>query len=125
MSVYFKYDINYRYYFPVIVSDRLFCGAEEDDFILNRYTIRRFCGVIIAEIKDDKCLKIAVTEGITDQIVFPKIDIINRKAALMSLHCMKPKYCWSIGYISTIPFAHTAYWDTVKCTPLFGQNNQT
>lgn len=83
--VFFKYDMNYRYYFPVLVSETLFCGAEEDDFILDGYSIRRFRDITKAEIKDDKCLQIDNAEGITDTVTVPKVDITNWKTALQSL----------------------------------------
>lgn len=82
---YLKYDAYYWYLFPLLVGERLFLGAKEDDFILDGYSIRRFKDVTKAEIKDDKCLKINIAEGVVACLVTPEIDITNWKTALTSL----------------------------------------
>lgn len=83
--VFLKYDVNYRYYFPLIVGERLFLGAEEDDFILDGYSIRRFKDVVKCEIKDDKCLEIDFAEGLLEHLVTPDVDITNWETSLSSL----------------------------------------
>ena len=80
-----KYDAYYRYYFPLLVGERLFLGAEEDDFILNGYSIRRFKDVVKSEIRDDKCLEIDIAEGLIEHLVTPDVDITDWKTSLMSL----------------------------------------
>ena len=40
--VFFKYEEAYRYYFPLKTGEKLFLGAEEDDFIIDGYSVRRF-----------------------------------------------------------------------------------
>ncbi len=86
--VYMKYDAYYRYCFPVLVSDKLFLGANEDDFILDGFTIRRFKDVVKAEIKDDKCLEIAIAEGIADKIDVPDINLSDWYNVFVSLQTM-------------------------------------
>lgn len=86
--VYLKYDHYYRYYFPLIVGERLFLGAEEDDFILDGYSIRRFTNVTLVEIKDDKCVEIFSEEGLIDSLVTPNIDITNWATSLQSLQTL-------------------------------------
>ncbi len=49
--VFFRYDANYWYYFPLISNDKLFLGAEEDDFIIDGYSIRRYTDIKKVEIK--------------------------------------------------------------------------
>lgn len=83
--VYFKYDENYYYYFPFQTSDKLFLGAEEDDFIIDGFSIRRFCDVTKVEIKNDKCIDIIKAEGILDGVSPPKLDISNWYTAFLSL----------------------------------------
>lgn len=83
--VYLKYNTYYLYYFPLIVGERLFLGAEEDDFMLDGYSIRRFKDVVRAEIKNDKCLEIDFAEGLLDDLVTPNVDITNWKTTLSSL----------------------------------------
>ena len=61
--VFFKYDHNYRYIIPLSLSDKLFLAANEDDFIIDGFTVRRFQDVKKVEIKDDKCVEIIKKEG--------------------------------------------------------------
>lgn len=68
-----------------MVGERLFLGAEEDDFILDGYSIRRFKDVEKVEIKDDKCLEIDYAEGLLENLVIPSVDITDWKTSLMSL----------------------------------------
>lgn len=83
--MYFKYDINYWYGFPLKVSDKLFLYAEEDDFILNGFSIRRFRDLTKVEIKDDKCLEIITKEGVLNNLSIPEVDITDWKAVFESL----------------------------------------
>ena len=83
--VFFKYDTNYRYYFPLLVSDKLFLGAEEDDFILDGFSIRRFRDVVKVEIKDDKCLEIINSEGILNALATPEVDVTDWYSVFISL----------------------------------------
>jgi len=83
--VFFRYDVNYRYYYPLITNDKLFLGTEEDDFILNGYSIRRFVDVKKVQIKDDKCVEILKEEGVENSIQTPNIDISNWETAFKSL----------------------------------------
>ena len=71
--MFFKYDVNYRYYFPFQVSDKLFLGAEEDDFVIDGFAIRRFCDLTKVQIKNDKCVEIIKNEGILSNISTPEI----------------------------------------------------
>lgn len=83
--IFFKYDKNYWYYFPLKANDKLFLGVAEDDFILNGYTIRRFRDITKAEIKNDICLDINIKEGIVDRIIVPDVDITSWETIFISL----------------------------------------
>ena len=83
--MYFRYDVNYRYYFPLVSTDKLFLGTEEDDFILNGFSIRRFMDVKKVQIKDDKCVEILKREGVENSIQTPNIDITNWETVFKSL----------------------------------------
>lgn len=85
LRMFFRYDVNYRYYIPLIVGDKLFLGIEEDDFLLDGYAIRRFKDVTKAEIKDDMCERILKAEGLLDNIVTPEIDLSNWETVFQSL----------------------------------------
>ena len=83
--VFFKYDHNYRYIIPLSLSDKLFLAANEDDFIIDGFTVRRFQDVKKVEIKKDKCTEIIKAEGILDKIDVPDIDITDWHSAFDSL----------------------------------------
>ena len=83
--IFLKYDVNYRYYFPLLCSNELFLGAEEDDFILDGYSIRRFKDVVKVQIKDDMCEKILELEGITDNLTTPNVGLTNWETVFKSL----------------------------------------
>ena len=83
--MFFKYDINYFYYFPFKVSDKLFLGAEEDDFIIDGFAIRRFCDLTKVQIKEDKCVEIIKNEGILNNLSAPDIDLTDWHSVFLSL----------------------------------------
>lgn len=83
--MFFRYEVNYRYYFPLISNDKLFLGAEEDDFIIDGYSIRRYVDVTEVQIKDDKCVEILQIEGTINGIQMPNIDISNWETVFFSL----------------------------------------
>ncbi|HEX9062665.1 MAG TPA: hypothetical protein VF941_21045 [Clostridia bacterium] len=83
--MFFRYDRNYYYYFPLASSDKLFLGAEEDDFIIDGYSIRRYVDMTKVQVKNDMCVKILKSEGITDSIQLPNIDISNWETVFTSL----------------------------------------
>ena len=81
----FKYDTGYSYLFPLLTSEKLFLSANEDDFIIDGFTVRRFCDVKKAEIKNDKCVEIIKCEGALDDIKVPEIDITDWYSVFLSL----------------------------------------
>ncbi len=83
--IFFKYNYNYSYHFPLNVSDKLFLCANEDDFILNGFSIRRFRDIKKVEFKNDKCEEIIKREGILDNIKVPQIDITDWHSTFSSL----------------------------------------
>ncbi len=80
-----KYDEYYYHCFPLLAGDKLFLGANEDDFALDGFTVRRFRDTVKAEIKNDKCLEIAIKEGIVDNIDVPCINISDWYNVFVSL----------------------------------------
>ena len=87
-GTYSKYDANNRYYFPLLVSDKLFLGAKEEDFILDGYHIRRFRDIKRAEIQDGKYLEILNAEGVLDSLETPDVDVTDWCSVFMSLSTM-------------------------------------
>ena len=82
---YFKYDDRYWYLLPLLANDKLFLSAEEYDFSINGYQIRRFQDMAKAEIKDDLCCKILLEENIIGSVTTPKVDIANWRTIFGSL----------------------------------------
>lgn len=80
-----RYDLNFHYVFPLMLNEKLFLVIEEDDFILDGYSVRLFRDVTKAQVKDDMCEKILKDEGIVDSIVVPNIDIANWETVFKSL----------------------------------------
>jgi hypothetical protein len=83
--VYFNYDQNYFYFFPLKCADKLFLGTEEHDFLLDGYSIRRFRDMKKVEVKNDKCLEINRLEGNIDKIKMPEVDITSWETVFNSL----------------------------------------
>jgi hypothetical protein len=84
-NIYFRFDINYYNSFPLAFNERLFLVANEDDFILDGYSIFRFKDVSELKIKNDLCNQILKSEGLTTRISIPNVDISNWKTVFESL----------------------------------------
>lgn len=84
-NILFKYNYHYSYHFPLLTSDKLFLSANEDDFIIDGFSVRRFCDIKKAEVKDDKFLEIIKREGVLDNIKVPEIDITDWYSVFLSL----------------------------------------
>jgi hypothetical protein len=84
-NTFFRYDNNYYNLIPLKSNEKLFLSAQEDDFILDGYTIRRFKDVSKIKAKADKCDEILKREKVTDRIEPPPIDITDWKTTFESL----------------------------------------
>ena len=82
---YFTYDSYYSYCYPIEVNSKFLLGQEEDDFLLDGYSIRKISQLSKVVVKDDKCNKINKKFGITNQVKNPNIDISNWKSIFESL----------------------------------------
>ena len=82
---YFKYDAYYTYHFPLLVNDKLFLSATEDDFILDGFEIKRFCDLKKVEVKDDMAAKITKAETKIFDLPIPQIDLSDWRSAFLSL----------------------------------------
>lgn len=112
--MFFKYDVNYRYYFPLQVSDKFFLGAEEDDFIIDGFAIRRFCDLTKVQINDNKCNEIFENEGILNDLSAPEIDLTDWHSVFISLQKLgkniivekeslaEDEWEFAIGYIEKV-----------------------
>jgi hypothetical protein len=67
------------------MSDKLFLVAQLDDFIINGFTIRRFCDLTKVQLYEDKRNEIIKAEGILDGIFAPEIDLTDWHGAFLSL----------------------------------------
>ncbi|MBQ9942912.1 MAG: hypothetical protein IJO67_00970, partial [Clostridia bacterium] len=61
----------------MLTNDKLFLCANEDDFILNGYSIRRFKDVEKTEYQDGKILSMIKTEKIDAKIIVPDVDMTD------------------------------------------------
>lgn len=82
---YFKYDAYYRYFYILDCTEKIFLGAEEDDFLLNGFHIRRISDMKKIVIKDDLCVKINRENKLLESIRKPDIDLSSWKKLFKSL----------------------------------------
>lgn len=82
---FFSYEKDYYYYFPLKIGKKFFLGAEEDDFMIDGYSIRRFRDIKKVQIRKDKCLEIDRLEGILEKLVVPDVDLDGWKSVFLSL----------------------------------------
>lgn len=85
LRLFLKYDAYYTYWFPLGAGNKLFLAAKEDDFIINGFSVRRFCDIKKLEFKDDKCSEIIKAEKILDGISSPDIDLLDWHSVFLSL----------------------------------------
>ena len=81
----FDYGNSTWYVFPLITNDKLFLCANEEEFILNGFSIRRFKDVDKAEYQDGKILSMIQTEKISERILVPDIDMSDWQTIFTSL----------------------------------------
>lgn len=84
----FKYNYHFSYHFPLITSEKLFLSANEDDFLIDGFTVRRFCDVKNVELQNDKYVEIIKCEGFFDDIKVPEIDVTDWYNTFLSLSKM-------------------------------------
>ncbi len=83
--IFFKYNFYYSYHFPLITSEKLFLSANEDDFIIDGFTVRRFCDIKKVEVREDKYVEIIKREGVLDNLIVPEIDVTDWYSVFSSL----------------------------------------
>ena len=84
-NVYFWYDRNYWNLIPLTLGDELFLSAEEDDFIVDGYTIRRFHDLDDVVAKDDKCTEILQKECVLAALPVPPVGVASWEQAFKDL----------------------------------------
>ena len=82
---YFKYDINYFYFYIFDFNNKFFLGLEEDDFITDGFQIRKISDMKKIELKDDKCIEFNRQNKLLDGINVPNININSWKDIFKSL----------------------------------------
>lgn len=82
---YFKYSLNYRYFYILDCTEKVFLGAEEDDFLLDGFHIRRISDLKKIEVRDDLCVKINRENKLLESIIKPDIALSSWKKLFKSL----------------------------------------
>ncbi len=82
---YFKYDENCFYYYPNAVNDKFILAQEEDDFLLDGYSIRKLSQLKKVELTQNKYNEINKEIGLTEKIQKPDIDLTSWLSIFNSL----------------------------------------
>lgn len=83
-AVDFFYEDDNRYFFPIAVGELLFYAAEEHDFILNGFTVRRLNDIYEMSSKKGIYQQIYEAEGLT-RFDAPAVDISGWRSVFLSL----------------------------------------
>lgn len=73
------------HFFPLMISEKLFLGAREEEFQLNGCSIRRMQDIEKVNILDDFCGNISIREAGADASKVPEVDISDWFGAFTSL----------------------------------------
>ena len=84
----FTYDENYFYYYPLAVTEKFMLGQEEDDFILDGWSIRKISQIKKVEYRADACDEINRLLGRKEQIERPDVDMTGWRSIFESLKAM-------------------------------------
>ncbi|WP_100065292.1 hypothetical protein [Miniphocaeibacter massiliensis] len=89
VRVFFKYEENYYYLIPLKYSKKFLLGIEEDDFLLDGYTIRKIKDIRTVSLRNDMCNYILRKELDLDNINTPNVDLSNWKTIFESIEKYK------------------------------------
>ena len=81
----FCYGQDDIYFYPDLLSKDFFISQEEDEFILDGYTIRKISHIKKIEIDESKIKDINKKNGVTLQVKSPKIDLTSWQTIFNSL----------------------------------------
>ena len=81
----FNYDDNTWFVFPLATNDNLVLCANEEEFILNGYSIRRFKDIEKVQYEVGKIFSMIKSEGIIEQVITPKVDMTDWQTIFASL----------------------------------------
>lgn len=84
-SMQMEYNKDEYHFFPLIMSEKLILGAQEEEFQLNGCSIRRLQDVEKVKILDNFCGHISIKEAGADVANIPKVDISDWFSAFTSL----------------------------------------
>lgn len=82
-NIYFKYEAYYFNLIPIIFGEKLFLCANENDFTLDGYSIRRYKDIKKVKVKDDKCNEILRKEGVV--VSTPEVSVESWQAVFEAL----------------------------------------
>ena len=118
---FFNYDPYYWYFYILDVSENLFLGIEEDDFVLDGFQIRKISDIKKLQIKDDVCRRINEENRLLDGIKKPQIQLSSWKTVFESLKPLntliivenektdKGNDFFHMGYITEIKKSHIVF----------------
>lgn len=84
-SMQMEYSKDDFHFFPLMMSEKLFLGAQEEEFQLNGYSIRRLQDIEKVKIQDNFCGHISIREAGVNDANVPVVDITDWFSAFTSL----------------------------------------
>ena len=118
---YFTYDPNYWYFYLYGISDKLMLGAEEDDFLLDGFQIRRIADLRSVEKKDDLCVRINEENQLLSGVKKPAVDLSSWETVFKSLqtmncmiivqndHTKRKGGVFHLGYVTGVEQSHIIF----------------
>ena len=119
VTCYFTYDASYVHYYVLDVNEKFVCAAEEFDFMIKGYEIRKISRLQKCRMRNDKTDEINEIFGVTRQIEFLNINLSNWRSIFKYLHdlddyveleCCNDGTCY-YGKILKVNRSSILFWD--------------
>ena len=116
---YFSYGLNCWFFYLFGLSEELMLGAQEDDFLLDGFQIRRLSDLRCVEEEEYLCARINEVNGLLSDVEKPPIDLSSWKNVFESLKQMglmiivENEYekggFFRLGYIDDVKPSHIVF----------------
>lgn len=116
--MYMEYNKEAFRYIPLKISEKLFLGAEENDFQFNGFSVRRIGDIEKIKVEEDFVANITMKEMNAEEMDIPDIDITDWESVFTSLekwgritivekeHTLREECIFAIGKIEKVARKH-------------------